>query len=439
MLTALLAFAVSVSILVPLSASADDAAVLPKGRFGFGLEDRFFFPYDQRFGPDGKAEDLAAAFNNRRLDSSVFPNLAALNPLVPGGVASIGDSRVHFEYTENLLLFTGAYGVTDRLSVGFEIPYYWVHNEVEASVNSDPGSSANVGLRTGPGAGPCALPVAVLPLACPNTRRFTTDDVQQILGPGIPGIQGFGFKRIENFSDEGVGDITLAAKYQYLRTEDWRLAATIGVRMPTGRQDDPDNLSDIAWSTGAWILQARLHQDYIISNLWRSTPSPATSTPRPLGAGDMLLNLTLRYDWFLPDRLTIRAGEENALPTHRAKVTRDIGDRFEVEFGARYFIWAPFSVSALYRYVFKLEDRINGPGNFPHNLAEEDSDSHEHIYIVQANYSTVPLYAQGRFPIPMNVFLTFRERFAGAGTTASGSPSQVPKTQYIGIGVQVFF
>jgi outer membrane putative beta-barrel porin/alpha-amylase len=439
MLKAFITLAISVSIVAPMIALADDAAVLPKGRFGVGLEDRFFLPTDQRYGPDGKAEDLAEAFNHRRLDSSVFPSLAALNGLVLGGVASIGDSSVHFEYSQNLLLLTAAYGVTDRLSIGFEIPYYWVHNEVDASLNSGPGSTANVGLRTGPGPGPCAAPVPVLPLTCPNTRRFTTEDVQQILGPGLPGIQGFGLKRIENFSAEGLGDITLAAKYQYLRTEDWRLAATVGVRMPTGRQDDPDNLADIAWSTGAWILQARLHNDYIISNLWKSTPTAATATQRPLGAGDMLLNLTLRYDWLLPDRVTIRAGEENALPTSRAKVTRDIGDRFEIEFGGRYYIWAPFSVSALYRYIFKLEDRVDGPEGFPHNLAEKDTDSHEHIYIVQANYSTVPLYAQGRFPIPMNVFVSYRDRFAGAGTRASGSPSQVLKTQYIGLGIQVFF
>jgi len=439
-LKTLITFVLLLSMVLPAIAFADDAAVLPKGRFFVGAEDRYFFPYDKRYGPDGKAEDLAESFNHRRLDASVFPSLAPLNALVPGGIASIGDSTVHFEYTENALFLTAGYGVTDRLSIGFEIPYYWVHNEVKASLDSGPGSTANVGLRTGAGPGPCALPVPVLPLSCPNTRRFTTEDVQQILGPGLNGIQGFGLKRIENFSDEGVGDITLAAKYQYLRTEDFRLAATVGVRMPTGRQDDPDNLADIAWSTGAWILQARLQNDYLISNLWKSRPTAApTETQRPLSAGDLLLNLTLRYDWFLPDRLTIRAGEEDALPTSRAKVTRDIGDRFEIEFGGRYYIWSPFSVSALYRYVFKLEDRINGPSSFPHNLAEKDTDAYEHIYIVQANYSTVPLFAQGRFPLPMNVFLAFRDRFAGAGTTATGSPSQVPKTRYIGLGIQVFF
>jgi len=332
----------SLALCLVSTAAADDAAVLPKGRFSFGVENRFFFPADERYSPKGKAEDLAGAFN-RTLDASVFPSLSALNPFVAGGRASIGDSSVHFEYHYNILAFAPAYGVTDRLTLGAEIPYYWVHNKVDASVNSAPGSSANVGLRTGPGVGaPCGLPVAVLPLTCPNTRRFTTEDVQQVLGPGLPGIQGFGFKRIENFSADGFGDITLAAKYQFLRTDDWRLAATAGVRLPTGLQHDPDNLADIFWSAGAYTLLARLHHDYVLSNLWQRRAQGAPEA-NLLQTGNVVLNFTFRYDWILRDKVTIRAGDENALPTYRARVHRDIGDRFEFEFGGRYVVWSPFS------------------------------------------------------------------------------------------------
>ena len=64
-----------------------------------------------------------------------------------------------------------------------------------------------------------------------------------------PGISGFGFKRLQDFSAEGLGDIQLGAKYQYLHTRDSRLAATAGVRFPTGRQHDPDDLADVAWRT----------------------------------------------------------------------------------------------------------------------------------------------------------------------------------------------
>ena len=87
------------------------------------------------------------------------------------------------------------------------------------------------------------------------------------------------------------------------------MAATAGVRLPTGRQDDPDNLADIPWSTGAYALLVRMHHDYILSNLWQreaGIPSEADL----LKTGTAVLNFTFRYDWILRDEVTIRAGAE---------------------------------------------------------------------------------------------------------------------------------
>src|SRR5437588_651250 len=155
----------------PAVARADDALVLPKGRSAVSAENLFYVPTGERFNPHGNPEDIAAGFNDRRLDSSVFPLLQPLDPFV-GGRASIGDSH-------------------------------------------------------------------------------------------------------------------LRVKYQYWRSRDLRLATTAGVRFPTGRQDDPDDLVDISWSTGAYGLFARFHHDYIISNLWKETPTPASyGIARP---GDVIL------------------------------------------------------------------------------------------------------------------------------------------------------
>jgi hypothetical protein len=426
------------ALVCPIVASADDALVLPKGRFSVKLENLFVFPTDERWDPEGNAVELAGAFNARVLDSSVFPALSALNPLVPDGRASIGDSTVHFEYQYDILDVTVAYGITDQLTIGVDLLYYWVHNDVDVSLRSGPGSSANVGLRTGAGAGPCALQAAVLPLACPNTRRFTTEDVQQILGPGLPGVPGFGFKRVKDFTAAGLGDILLGLKYQYLSTDDWRLAATAGIRFPTGRQDDPDDLADIYWSTGAYTLLLRLHHDYLLSHLWNPRPL-AERGPHHLQPGDLRLNFTLRYDWILPDEVTIRTGEPDALPIYRALVDRDIGDKIEVEFEARYMLWTGFSLSGLYKYGRKLEDHISGPPEFLDHLAEKDTDATEQVYIVRMTYSTLSLYQARRFPIPLNVFVSYRDRFAGSGPDAAGSPSQMLKTRYISLSLQILF
>ena len=434
-----LVVACAACLLLVRTVHADSAGVLPKGRTSVGLDYLYYFPTTKRFDPDGNAVDITSGINGRSLNSTIFPQLAPLNPLV-GGQASIGDAFVSFEYRYDVLDFGLLYGITDRLTAGIYVPYFWGQNNVKAELNSGPGSSANVGLRVGPPVGPCTAPV--LPLTCPNTRPFTTADVQQLLGPGLPGIPGFGYKPVQNFSASGFGDVAVAAKYQYLRTQDWELAVTGGVRFPTGRADDPDNLSDVYWSSGAYALLFRFHHDYTISNLWRETSARPADSPKVLGAGDLILDFTFRYNLVLPDTTTLRgATPEDPISNIRAQVHRDLGDQFEFEVSALYSppILRGLSLSALYKYGFKLKDHISGPPGFPNQAQEQDTNSTEQIYIVRANYSTLPLYLEKQFPIPLVISLYYRDRFAGSGAVVVGSPSQVLKTRFIGVGLGVLF
>lgn len=421
------------TLLVALSASvalADSASVLPKGRFNTTLENLFYFPTTQRWNPHGNAQDIAAQFDNRVLNNSVFPGL-----LPPG--QNIGTTSVRFQYDYNILDFGFAYGITDRLTAGIDMPQYTVHNNVGASLNS---AGATLGVSTGPGPPGCTT--TLVPLACPNKRSITTQDVQQLLGPGLQTangfIPGFGFKPVQDFRADGLGDITAGLKYQYLRTEDWRLAATLGARFPTGRQDDPNNLADIPWSPGNYAVLLRLHHDYLISNLWKGRPAVETAIPRE---GDLLLDFTFRFDWNLPTDVTVRvASPSNPITTNRERVTRDFGDKFEFELGGKYELVQGWSVSALYKYGFKLKDRItSNPMGFPVQVLEQDTDSTEQLYIFGFTYSTLPLYLEKRFPFPMSISLVYRDRFAGSGPTNAASPSQILKTRYIGLGFQIPF
>ena len=99
---------------------ADDALVLPKGRASVAVENLFYFPIERRWGPHGNAEDLAAALNDRRLDSSVLPLLSALDPFVPGG-ASIGDSSVRLSGRER-----DSNAAPGDVIVDFAFRYDWV-------------------------------------------------------------------------------------------------------------------------------------------------------------------------------------------------------------------------------------------------------------------------------------------------------------------------
>jgi len=402
------------------SALADDASVLPKGRSNVSLENLFYFSTDSRWNPHGNEEKVAGVFNERLLTAADFG--------LGSSALTLGTSFLRYDYRFNILDFSAAHGLTDRLTLGVDIPYYQAQNKVRALVTSQ-GANLCISLVTG-GIVPCGSPG--------GTRAITTEDLQQILTRGIPGVPGFGFKRVQSFSADGLGDITAVAKYQYFRNEDWRLAGSAGVRFPTGRQDDPDNLADVAWSSGAYALLLRFHHDYVVSNLWKE--KSAATTPDISRPGDLLLDLTFRYDWVLPDQATLRIGSaSNPITRNRERLDRDLGDRFEIEFTSKYEVLRGLSVSALYKYGWKLEDRITGHKTFPTRALEKDTDSTEQVFIVRGTYSLLPLYLEKKFPIPLNLTVSYRDRFAGSGPRNAASPSQYLKTRYISFGVSMPF
>ena len=414
------------------AAHADDAIVLPRGVSRVSIASNFFLPFSKRYNSDGKVEDIATDFNTS-LNSRIFPALAPLNPLV-GGMASLGDTTVSFEYDLTILYFEMGYGITDRLTAGIRLPYWWLTNTVRGRLNSGPGSSANVGLNPffgKPGQPPLA------PLARGGVP-FTTEDVRQFIGPGLPGIPGFGFKRFDSFSEHGLGDIEVGFRYQYLRTDTWLLACTGGVRFPTGRVDDPDNLTDYGFGSGAYALLFRLNHDYAISSLWQG--AQATSAEETLGGrapgtvpGTVVLNGTIRYDLVLPDQQVKRVPDRvnNPLTTNQENVSRDLGDIIELEGSAKYTFLPGFTFSSLYKYGFKLQDHVSGNRGFAYRSLEDETDYTEQIFIVGIAYSTFPLYLQKKFPLPLTTSLSYRNRFAGS--------NNVSKSEYIGLGLEVLF
>jgi hypothetical protein len=413
-------------------ADADDAIVLPRGVSRVSIANHFYLPFDKRYNPSGKVEDIATDFNTS-LDSRILPGLAPLSPLV-GGTASLGDTNVSFEFDLSITYFEVAYGITDRVTAGVRIPYWWLTNTVSGRLNSGAGSSANVGLN--PAFGRPGQP-PLIPLSRGGVP-LTTEDIQRLIGPGLPGIPGIGFKRFDSFSDHGIGDLEVGFRYQYLRTNDWFLAFTGGARFPTGRVDDPDNLTDSGFGSGAYALLFRLNHDYTISNLWRGqqeTTADETLGGRAPGTapGTVVLNGTIRYDLVLPDTQVKRVPDHvnNPLTANRENVSRDLGDIIELEASAHYNFLTGLTLLSLYKYGFKLQDHVSGRQGFAYHSLEEETDYTEQIFIVSLAYSTFPLYLQKKFPLPLTTSVSYRNRFAGS--------NNVSKSEYVGVGLEVLF
>jgi len=399
---------------------AEDAEVLPKGVWTVYLDNKFYFPIDERYGPDGKAESAATDYN-ATLGSNVFPGLADLETALglPPGSANVGDSVVSFEYKADEMTLLLGYGITDKLTAGVKFPYKWLRNNVSASLNTVNATVGKNPLYGTPG-DPFGGLAPLVPIALGGTP-LTTEDIQSLLGGGLDingdssiDVPGFGFKRFESWSDQGFGDIEAGLKYQYYQSENWRLALTGGIRFPTGNMDDPDNLVDLGFGSGAWALLFKSHNDYT-------------------GIKNLVLDVTFSYDLYLPDEQTLRVPDDvnHPITANKEKVSRNLGDIFMLDASAKYQFLKGSFVFLDYKYGYSWKDSVSGNMGFAYQSLEDETDWTEQVIEVGLAYSTVPLYVEKKFPVPLNASLAYRNRFAGS--------NNVFKSEYIALALQLYF
>jgi hypothetical protein len=396
----------------------EDAEVLPKGVFRFRVDDRIYFPTQTRYSTDGKRESAAADFN-ANLNSLAFPDLAKVEAgfrLAPGS-ATVGRSVVDFNYRFNTLTFGLDYGLTDKLTFGVRIPYWFVRNSVSARLDT---STATVGKNTSLN----TLAPLNLNLPIPGFRPtvpLTTADVQNLIGRGLDingdgkiDIPGFGFKRLQTWTGDGLSDIEVGFRYQYLNNKIFRLATTVGARLPTGQLDDINDLADYPFGRGAYALLFRLNNDFIFIN-------------------NFLWNISLKYDFYLPDSRTLRVPSDADRPLTPIidRISRKYGNIFEFETTLRYTFLEIWDVSLLYIYGNKEGDRITGNKRLNYAPLEAQTNYMEQIYRVSVGLNTLPLYKRGSFPVPLTFSVQYRDRFAGN--------NKLLATQYIRVLLNIFF
>jgi hypothetical protein len=397
---------VFVGLLCPVRvAVADDALVLPRGVWRASVDARFSLPITERFTPSGGTEALATDFN-RNLNSTVFRDLQRVEAAfrLPAGSATFGRSVVDFERHIQIYTLQAAYGLTNRLSLGVRVPYWTQENQVQAALDS---RTATVGFNP-------AVPGGVAPLGVPGTRPPTTEDIQAFL-------ERLGFRRVQDWSDASFGDSFAGLKYQYYRSEHWRLAATGRVRFPTGRWDDPNNLVDAPTGFAAWGLGLEVHQDVVWQRPGRA-PRLGVLTP-----GEFVLNTTFRYEAILPDEKPFRvcAIHQPICPNFDPQVRRDVGDLVEAEMAATVGLLPGLTLTPMYTYTHKFQDQFRGDRGFNYGQLQAETEGDLHTLDLRLAYSTALLFAAQRFPVPLSVSVRYVDRLAGNNNRS--------QTRYLGV------
>lgn len=396
-----LLFFFCISLASASSVLADTARTMPKGLYRIELQNKFWFPITERYDTEGDKKDLGAAFS-MPLNSSGFSALGAVEEaagMTPGS-GSLGTTDIDLTMHYNDLILYYQYGLTDKLTIGAEIPYYWQWTDVKrATVNT---RDATIGINP-TGNGPPLLPL--------TQGGVANGDLAMEMLQGQ--LQGMGYQRLADWSDQGFGDILAGARYQYFEQPSWRLAVTGGLTFPTGKMDDADNLTDIEFGRGAWGFFVHSNNDYT-------------------GIPDLTINLTFRYDHYLTNSQDrhIPSAAGVFLSGEKEDVDVQLGDKVEAEISAIYYFTDALSAECLYRYAYQGDDSISGHSNRDYSMLAEDSSREEHVGRTSLSCSTLAAFRQGTFFLPLVTSIEYRDRFAGSNLSVS---------RYIRFKVALFF
>ncbi len=395
---------------------ANDAAVLRKGGFQFQVDNHFYFRTDDRFNQDGDKEEFATPFN-AIINENVFPGLSFFSgPPFFVSDPTLGETKTNMDWLLVRMVYQVAYGLTDQITVGIRWPWIWVKNKVDFAFDSS-GSDVNMGLN--PGLVSPDNPLGFAPLSVPGTSRVTTDDAQDALNT-------LGFKDLEDFERSGFEDLEIGGRWQYFRNDLWRLAFTGGVRLPTGRKDDPENLGDVAFGSGAYALLFRLNQDLTLFQEEGPLKRFGFLTP-----GALIVNTSFYYDLYLPDRQRLRVTSINdPLGGEFDYVKRNLGDVFRAEISPKVGLVKGLTAWGMYQYTHKFKDHYSGNKDLPYDDIAIGTKYNEHIYLVGLSFTTLPWVLEKSFPLPLGVDLYYRERFA--------ADSFLWVSKFIGFKVSVF-
>ena len=374
------------------TASADDAKVLPKNRWRIQLMSSYSFT-DSKFDSSGKSIAMGDAYKVSLTPSFVSvlkPQVkaisAAMNAEKPGLADSMAISELTADIKSSILANAVAaeYGLTDRLSVGIILPIVHAIVTAKGHSSSSPQFEGFVkSLTPEQGRLKAALNQVKSELSLPAINQALEQDL---------GYDG----GIQSWSGTGIGDLEIGGKFKYFESHPFRMTVKAGVRAPTGRRDQPDQLFDLAFGDGQWDLAAFHYVDY----------SPHSKVYFTLESG-----YTAQLPHTATYRVPIITGVE--ITPIKAKLDQDPGDIVEAALEANWSFTRLLTLSPKYRFREKFSDHYSGGNGIPTKFLSADSDERLHEGILTLGFSNLPRVRSGESSLPLDAQVFIRHRFGG--------------------------
>ena len=331
----------------------------------------------------------------KQMDPRVEELVDALNRLYDGAGDRLHLGSLKFYGGPEISYFAPvlAYGLTDRWTIGVGLPivsmYGNVTTEVEG-VNTAGSILREVTPFTG---GREDFQYKEL---IKNLKELT--DLKKKFDETL---RERGYKTFDDSRFQGIGDLQIFSFYNYFNRPPWDFTLMTTINLPTGPKDDPDNLIDFPNFAQTGIELKTRHQFQVSDHL--------------------TLGSTLGYYYLMPDRLVKRVPEheDDLLPDEDRKefLYRNLGDEVSVEtfgiFNAMKFLSFDVSLTLFLKGSdYYLGDRLG----YDYSLLSDNTKGHWIEGKVGINFSSIPWFKSGKFPLPLIFRYSYSDILYGHNT-----------------------
>ncbi|MBC7428522.1 MAG: hypothetical protein H7336_07925 [Bacteriovorax sp.] len=267
----------------------------------------------------------------------------------------------------------GGYGLTDKITFYGFIPFY------SATVDM------NI-VRTAKGQNNVGTAIQLENLPDVDVRL-----IQSLF------VNYYHYQPLGKWKANDFGDTELGMMYQLKKWHNAGALINMGVIAPTGREDNPDIIQDIAFGDGQWDGFFEFGVGYTI--------------PR----SDFSFDEWSRVTYQFPYETDVRLPDSYTFPVtaNKGKAKIKYGNKVQSNFQGSYRLSDQWGAALTYTAEYKEKDDYKSSSAMADNILEDGTERISHTGKFSVSYSTLNLYQQKKFFLPVSFNLAVQSIFAG--------------------------
>ena len=358
----------------------DNAKVLPKGVYNIRYNN-ISTQANSKYGPYGTVLPMGHAMNlNITYEKLVEAQKTPLERgILEGYLSKQGKSLwnitgqstgvVNVDIQAHVPVF--AWGVSHKWTTALIVPI------VKIKMNIDAGFVASEDLQD------------ITNKLVDEGKRYKAREIQEKSDRAIENkLEKNKYENLNNEEKTMIGDIRMVNKVNIRIKENYVMALTGEITLPTGKIAEINKIVDVPAGDGQFDLAVGLVTDYYYS-------------PK------LTISAKMNYIWQIADTTSIRIpskSDSKITLDIDPQVQRDLGNIFYTSLGFSYEVFEGFKVKGQYTFQDKERDMYKGQkfNFYRYYWIGKDSEQILHSLQIGISYSTISLFRQKKFIVPLD-------------------------------------